>query len=199
MRHTGWHSPRRVAAEGSTPLPETAQGGTRRSGWHSPLWVALAALGGTRRTGWHWLCQCGHNVRPRCQKLLWVALAAASAGRSVENGVYANWRIRRLARRLLANIRVERLFFLVRLDAMASEKNKNKKPISRPLRAAIRKLGLTAYTAAKRAGVSVDAVQRFLNAERSLRLTTVDKLATALRLTLCPDEPPPVDRRRSSP
>jgi hypothetical protein len=37
--------------------------------------------------------------------------------------------------------------------------------------------------------VSVDAVQRFLKNERGLNLATVDKLAVALNLTLCPDEP----------
>ncbi len=60
--------------------------------------------------------------------------------------------------------------------------------ISRPLRRAIQKQGLTAYAAAKQAGVSVDAVRRFLNAERGLSLTTADRLATALKLTLCPDD-----------
>jgi plasmid maintenance system antidote protein VapI len=54
----------------------------------------------------------------------------------------------------------------------------------------IRERDLTAYSAAKRAGVSVDAVQRFINAERGLSLTTVDKLADALDLTLCPEDPP---------
>ena len=62
-------------------------------------------------------------------------------------------------------------------------------PVSRVLRDTIHRRGLTAYAAAKRAGVSVDAVQRFLNEERGLNLATVDKLANALRLTLCPDEP----------
>jgi hypothetical protein len=38
--------------------------------------------------------------------------------------------------------------------------------------------------------VSVDAVQRFLNEERGLTLATVDKLATALELTLCPEDKP---------
>jgi plasmid maintenance system antidote protein VapI len=64
-------------------------------------------------------------------------------------------------------------------------------PISRILRQTIHDRGLTAYAAAKQAGVSVDAVQRFLNEERGLNLATVDKLAGALRLTLCPDEPTP--------
>jgi plasmid maintenance system antidote protein VapI len=57
------------------------------------------------------------------------------------------------------------------------------------LREAISGQGLTAYAAAKRAGVSVDAIQRFLNAERGLTLATVDKLAVALGLSLCPDDP----------
>jgi plasmid maintenance system antidote protein VapI len=57
------------------------------------------------------------------------------------------------------------------------------------LRQTIRQRELTAYAAAKQAGVSVDAVQRFMNAERGLTLTTVDKLADALDLTLCPEEP----------
>jgi plasmid maintenance system antidote protein VapI len=65
-----------------------------------------------------------------------------------------------------------------------------KTPISRALRETIRERDLTAYAAAKRAGVSVDAVQRFLNAERGLTLATVDKLADVLGLTLCPDDPP---------
>jgi plasmid maintenance system antidote protein VapI len=61
-------------------------------------------------------------------------------------------------------------------------------PVSRGLREAISEQGLTAYAAAKRAGVSVDAIQRFLNAERGLTLATVDKLARALGLSLCSDE-----------
>lgn len=62
-------------------------------------------------------------------------------------------------------------------------------PISKGLKEAISERGLTAYAAAKQAGVSVDAVQRFLNDERGLNLTTADKLADALGLSLCPDEP----------
>ncbi len=64
-------------------------------------------------------------------------------------------------------------------------------PISQKLRDTIRRRGLTAYATAKSAGVSVDAVQRFLNAERGLTLATVDKLADALELTLCTRESPP--------
>ena len=67
-------------------------------------------------------------------------------------------------------------------------KSKMRPTISRTLRDTIRERGLTAYGAAKRAGVSVDAVQRFLNAERGLTLSTVDKLAAALDLSLCPDD-----------
>ena len=71
--------------------------------------------------------------------------------------------------------------------AEAKKKTTHKKPISRVLRKAIRKHGLTAYATAKQAGVSVDAVQRFMNEERGLTLETVDKLAGALDLTLCDD------------
>jgi hypothetical protein len=72
------------------------------------------------------------------------------------------------------------------------------RPISRPLRKAIRERGLTAYGAAKQAGVSVDAVQRFLNDQRGLTLATADKLATALALTLCPDDRPATGGRSES-
>ena len=61
--------------------------------------------------------------------------------------------------------------------------------VSKALREAIVERGLTAYATAKQAGVSVDAIQRFLNEQRGLNLSTVDKLADALGLTLCPDEP----------
>ena len=63
-------------------------------------------------------------------------------------------------------------------------------PISRALRKTIRERGLTAYATAQQAGVSVDAVQRFLKHERGLTLATVDKLSAALELTLCPNEEP---------
>ncbi|MBX6312715.1 MAG: helix-turn-helix transcriptional regulator [Isosphaeraceae bacterium] len=71
-------------------------------------------------------------------------------------------------------------------------------PISRSLRQTIRERGLTAYAAAKQAGVSVDAVQRFLNAERGLSLATADKLADAFALTLCPDDRPPSNEARDA-
>jgi plasmid maintenance system antidote protein VapI len=64
-------------------------------------------------------------------------------------------------------------------------------PVSEVLRETIRERGLTAYAAAKRAGVSVDAVQRFLNDERGLNLGTIDKIASALHLTLCPQDGTP--------
>lgn len=63
-------------------------------------------------------------------------------------------------------------------------------PISKALRNTIHERRLTAYAAAKSSGVSVDAVQRFLNEERGLTLATVDKLAGALNLTLCPVDKP---------
>lgn len=65
-----------------------------------------------------------------------------------------------------------------------------KKPISHALRDTLINRGLTAYSAAKQAGVSVDAVQRFLNEERGLTLGTVDKIADSLDLTLCDEQPP---------
>jgi plasmid maintenance system antidote protein VapI len=71
---------------------------------------------------------------------------------------------------------------------MRNKSDERKAPISRALRKTIRDRGLTAYAAAKKAGVSVDAVQRFLNRQRGLTLATVDKLTSALELTLCPDE-----------
>lgn len=76
---------------------------------------------------------------------------------------------------------------------MSKAKNKRPRrtPISGALRKNIRERDLTAYATAKRAGVSVDAVQRFMNAERGLTLATVDKLADALELTLCPDDTKP--------
>lgn len=75
--------------------------------------------------------------------------------------------------------------------SQAENEPASSRPVSRVLREAIHEQGLTAYAAAKQAGVSVDAVQRFLNRERGLTLTTVDKLAGALGLTLCPDDPGP--------
>jgi plasmid maintenance system antidote protein VapI len=61
-------------------------------------------------------------------------------------------------------------------------------PVSKGLREAINERGLTAYAAAKQSGVSVDAIQRFLKEERGLTLATVDKLAGALGLSLCPED-----------
>jgi hypothetical protein len=103
----------------------------------------------------------------------------------------ARWRIRQLAWRLLGVQGPALPSGLGRsgVRSMAKRKPPSSHPISRALREAIRERGLTAYAAAKQAGVSVDAVQRFLNQERGLTLATVDKLAGALRLTLCPDEP----------
>ena len=68
------------------------------------------------------------------------------------------------------------------------KKAAHKNPVSRVLRETIQKRGLTAYGAAKRAGVSIDAVQRFMKDQRGLTLGTVDKIAHSLDLTLC-DEP----------
>ena len=69
------------------------------------------------------------------------------------------------------------------------KKRSERGPVSRSLDKKIRERGLTAYAAAKRAGVSVDAVQRFMSDKRGLSLKTVDKIAESLDLTLCDDEP----------
>jgi plasmid maintenance system antidote protein VapI len=74
-----------------------------------------------------------------------------------------------------------------------STKNRSRRRhprVSEALRDEIIERGLTAYAAAKQSGVSVDAIQRFLNAQRGLTLSTVDKLADSLGLTLCPSDPP---------
>lgn len=78
-----------------------------------------------------------------------------------------------------------------------NKKRARRAPVSRALRETIGELGLTAYAMAKRAGVSVDAVQRFMNAERGLSLATVDKLADALELRLCPVDSPRSGRNAS--
>jgi plasmid maintenance system antidote protein VapI len=70
----------------------------------------------------------------------------------------------------------------------AKRQSRRKGPISHPLRRTIRERGLTAYAVSKQAGVSVDAIRRFLNEERGLSLATADKLATAFELTLCSEE-----------
>lgn len=66
---------------------------------------------------------------------------------------------------------------------------------SEVLRETIRRRGLTAYRLAKQTGVSVDAIQRFINGERGLRLDTFDVLCAALGLELV--EPRPRRRRGS--
>jgi plasmid maintenance system antidote protein VapI len=74
------------------------------------------------------------------------------------------------------------------MNAAKTERDQNDGPVSKALREAISERGLTAYATAKRAGVSVDAIQRFLKDQRGLTLNTVDKVADALGLTLCPDD-----------
>jgi plasmid maintenance system antidote protein VapI len=75
---------------------------------------------------------------------------------------------------------------------MSMKERKRSRPttVSEALRDAITGRGLTAYAAAKRSGVSVDAIQRFLNEQRGLTLSTVDKLADSLGLTLCQSDHP---------
>lgn len=74
------------------------------------------------------------------------------------------------------------------MNKSPKRKSSNKQPVSRLLKKKIRERGLTAYATAKNAGVSVDAVQRFLKNQRGLTLETVDKIAVSLDLTLCEKE-----------
>jgi ribosome-binding protein aMBF1 (putative translation factor) len=56
------------------------------------------------------------------------------------------------------------------------------------LRQAIADSGLTAYALAKRAGVDVAIVTRFMRGQRSIRIEAVSKLADALGLELAPKD-----------
>lgn len=57
--------------------------------------------------------------------------------------------------------------------------------ISDQLRAIIRDSGKTSYAVGKLAEVDPGVVQRFMTGERDLRVSTLDKIAEALRLRLC--------------
>jgi plasmid maintenance system antidote protein VapI len=57
-------------------------------------------------------------------------------------------------------------------------------PVGSALRSEIERRGLTAYAVNKLSGVSVDSVQRFLNGEKGLTLTSVDAIAHSLALEL---------------
>ncbi len=59
--------------------------------------------------------------------------------------------------------------------------------ISDQLRAIIKDSGKTAYAVGKLAEVDPGVVQRFMTGERDLRVSTLDKIAEALRLRLCHD------------
>jgi hypothetical protein len=59
------------------------------------------------------------------------------------------------------------------------------KSISDSIKEEICERNLTAYALGKIAGVSAVTIQRFLTGERGLALTTADKLARALGLTVC--------------
>jgi transcriptional regulator with XRE-family HTH domain len=60
---------------------------------------------------------------------------------------------------------------------------------SEALKTVIRQRGLTAYRLGKDSGASVDAIQRFLNGERSLKVETFDKLCATLGLALVEQKP----------
>jgi transcriptional regulator with XRE-family HTH domain len=65
-------------------------------------------------------------------------------------------------------------------------KPKNDKPltISDQLRAILQADGRTAYAIGQQADVDPGVISRFIQGERSLRLETVDRIATALGLAL---------------
>jgi transcriptional regulator with XRE-family HTH domain len=62
-------------------------------------------------------------------------------------------------------------------------------PVGDALRSEIKRRGLTAYRIAEDAGVSVDAVQRFLKGQRGLNLATIDAIAAHLGLALVSVKP----------
>lgn len=74
------------------------------------------------------------------------------------------------------------------------EGSSGKRPVTSGLRRAIQKRHLTAYATAKKAHVSIDSVQRFMNQERGLSLGTVDKIADALDLKICEEDAPSESR-----
>jgi antitoxin component HigA of HigAB toxin-antitoxin module len=71
-------------------------------------------------------------------------------------------------------------------DAERRKTAPSKSPVtvSEALKAAIDSSGLTHYRLAKNAGLSPDAIDRFVAGHRSLTLGSVNKLAAALGLTL---------------
>jgi len=66
----------------------------------------------------------------------------------------------------------------------AAQPAANKHTLSYQLREVIEARGLSAYAAGKLAGVDPGVVQRFLTAERDIRLETADRLALALGVRL---------------
>jgi len=70
-------------------------------------------------------------------------------------------------------------------------KKRSPKQIAQAIKAAIRERDLTAYRLAQMSGVSVTAIQRWLNGERTLSLPNAEKLAAALDLVLAPKEVSP--------
>lgn len=62
-------------------------------------------------------------------------------------------------------------------------------PFSAALRAAVAADGGTAYAIAKRAGVGINVLTRWLAGERDLRLASADKLAAALGVRCLSTQP----------
>ncbi len=97
---------------------------------------------------------------------------------------------------LLAEHSPERLaaFLEQELPDITPEDLANPQTISDQLKSAIKASGLTIYVIAKASGVDPGMISRFMQGERTLRLTTVDRIAATLGLSLSggetPEQPP---------
>lgn len=69
--------------------------------------------------------------------------------------------------------------------------------IEQTLRDAIERSGLTRYVIAKGSGVSYEALMRFLDEGRDIRLSTVEKLAAFFEMELVPTKKAASTGRRS--
>jgi predicted transcriptional regulator len=67
---------------------------------------------------------------------------------------------------------------------MRSRSDRKTFNLSLELKQAIQESGMTVYRVAKSAGVKHAVIARFLSGERDLRLDTVSKIASVLRLSL---------------
>lgn len=66
--------------------------------------------------------------------------------------------------------------------------------IEQTLRDAIKRSGLTRYVIAKESGVSYEALMRFLDEGRDIRLSTVEKLAAFFEMELTAKKKPAITK-----